>query len=75
MGSPVTFTQRLSLHHDVVRMLLVIFLICTVGEFRVPNQSEFDVTTHLSVTDIAIDSKTSPSVIQVTTKQSKNQPL
>ena len=49
------------------------FLRC--GEFTVPNQREFDVNTHLSVTDIAVDSKTSPSVIQVTIKQSKTDPF
>ena len=49
------------------------FLRC--GEFTVLNQGEFDVTTHLSVADIAIDSKTSPSVIQVTIKQSKTNPF
>ena len=49
------------------------FLRC--GEFTVPNQSEFDGNIHLSVTDIAVDSKTSPSVIQVSIKQSKTDPF
>ena len=54
---------------------LAFFSFLRCGEFTVPNQSEFDVNTHLSVTDIAVDSKTSPSVIQVAIKQSKTDPF
>ena len=40
-------------------------------EFTVPS----DPTAHLSVEDIAVDSKSSPTVIQVNIKQSKTAPF
>ena len=49
------------------------FLRC--GEFTVPSQSEYDPSTHLSLNDIAIDSADSPSLIQVSIKQSKTDPF
>ena len=49
------------------------FLRC--GEFTVPSQSEYDPSTHLSLDDIAIDSADSPSLIQVSIKQSKTDPF
>ena len=49
------------------------FLRC--GEFTVPSQSEYDPSTHLSLNDIAIDSAGSPSLIQVSIKQSKTDPF
>ena len=49
------------------------FLRC--GEFTVPSQTEYDPDTHLSLTDIALDNKLNPSVIQVTIKQSKTDPF
>ena len=44
-------------------------------EFTVPSQNEYDPTAHLSVEDIAVDSKSSPTVIQVNIKQSKTAPF
>ena len=49
------------------------FLRC--GEFTVPTQATYDPEAHLSLSDIALDSKHSPSVIQVTIKQSKTDPF
>ena len=49
------------------------FLRC--GEFTVPSQSEYDPSTHLSLDDITIDSADSPSLIQVSIKQSKTDPF
>ena len=49
------------------------FLRC--GEFTVPAQSEYDLGAHLSIRDIAVDSKSSPTTIQVTIKQSKTDPF
>ena len=49
------------------------FLRC--GEFTVPSQTDYDSDTHLSLTDIALDDKANPSVIQVTIKQSKRDPF
>ena len=40
-----------------------------------PSQEVFDPDAHLSPSDIAIDNKESPSVIQVTIKQSKTDPF
>ena len=49
------------------------FLRCS--EFTVPTQDEYCPDTHLSPQDITIDSRTSPTVIQVTIKQSKTDPF
>ena len=45
------------------------------GEFTVPSQSQYDKDAHLSIDDIAIDSTSSPSLIQITIKQSKTDPF
>ena len=49
------------------------FLRC--GEFTVPTQTEYDPEAHLSIGDVAVDSTSSPSTIQVTIKQSKTDPF
>lgn len=49
------------------------FLRC--GEFTVPAQDVYDPEEHLSLPDIAIDSRISPTVIQVKIKQSKTDPF
>ena len=49
------------------------FLRC--GEFTVPSQSDYDQDTHLSIDDIALDSTSSPTLIQITIKQSKTDPF
>ena len=49
------------------------FLRC--GKFTVPTQATYDPEAHLSLSDIALDSKHIPSVIQVTIKQSKTDPF
>ena len=49
------------------------FLRCS--EFVVPSQAEYDPSTHFSLSDIAIDSTISPSMVQVTIKQSKTDPF
>lgn len=45
------------------------FLRC--GESTVPSQTEYDKEEHLSLRDIAVDSRLAPSVVIVTIKQSK----
>ena len=40
-----------------------------------PTQTEYDPEAHLSIGDVAIDSTSSPSTIQVTIKQSKTDPF
>ena len=49
------------------------FLRC--GEFTVPTQAAYDPEEHLSLPDIAIDNRLSPSVVQVKIKQSKTDPF
>ena len=49
------------------------FLRC--GEFTVPSQTSYDKDAHLSINDIALDSRSSPTVVIVTIKQSKTDPF
>ena len=49
------------------------FLRC--GEFTVPSQAEYDQGPDLSLGDVAVDSKTAPTTIQITIKQSKTDPF
>ena len=49
------------------------FLHCS--EFTVPTQQEFSPEVHLTVRDIAIDDKVTPSVVRITIKQSKTDPF
>jgi hypothetical protein len=49
------------------------FLRCS--EFTVPSQSEYDPDAHLSLKDVALDSRQDPSVVQVIIKQSKTDPF
>ena len=45
------------------------------AEFTVPSSSKFDPSVHLAVQDVAIDSYTSPSLLQIRIKMSKNRPV
>ena len=45
------------------------------GEFTVPSAEAYDPDTHLNLSDIALDSHTSPSVVRVSIKQSKTDPF
>ena len=45
------------------------------GEFTVPTVQGYDPEVHLSLTDVAIDSHTTPSVVRLRIKQSKTDPL
>ena len=49
------------------------FLRCS--EFTVPQQDNYDSSIHLSLADIALDSRSSPQIIQVHIKQSKTDPF
>ena len=66
-------------HYDNVLLwaacCLAFFGFLRCGEFTVPSQTEYDPDTHLSLTDIALDNKFNPSIIQVTIKQSKTDPF
>ena len=45
------------------------------AEFTAPSASEFDPSAHLSFRDIAIDSRSAPSLIRIHIKQSKTDPF
>ena len=45
------------------------------SEFTVPSQSQFDPNLHLTLSDITLDSRHSPQIIQVNIKQSKTDPF
>ena len=65
--------------HDNIMMwaacALAFFGFLRCSEFTVPNQEEYCPDTHLSPQDLTIDSRTSPTMIQVTIKQSKTDPF
>ena len=46
-----------------------------VGEMTVPSQDAYNNSVHLSLGDIALDSRTSPTIIWLTIKQSKIDPF
>ena len=45
------------------------------SELTVPSQDGYDPSVHLSLSDVAVDSRSSPSMIQVRIKQSKTDPF
>ena len=45
------------------------------SELTVPSQDTYDPSIHLSVNDVAVDSRSSPTMIKVTIKQSKTDPF
>ena len=46
-----------------------------VGEMTAPNLDEYDSSVHLSLKDVALDSRTAPTIIWLTIKQSKTDPF
>jgi len=46
-----------------------------VGEMTVPNVEEYDNTVHLSVGDVALDSRSNPTIVWLLIKQSKTDPF
>lgn len=51
-----------------------IFRVSLVREFTVPSQAAYDPEVHLPLSDVATDDRLSPSVVQLTIKQSKTDP-
>ena len=45
------------------------------GEFTVPSLEEYDPSIHLSLSDIALDSHTHPSILRIRLKRSKTDPF
>ena len=54
---------------------IAFFGLLRVSEFTAPTQSHFNSSSHLSLTDVALDSRTSPQVVRITLKQSKTDQL
>ena len=54
---------------------LAFFSFLRVSEFTIPTQTAYDPTQHLSLCDIAVDSRQSPHLLQVKIKQSKTDPF
>ena len=54
---------------------LAFFGFLRVSEFTVPTQGDYDESTHLSLKDISIDSRSNPRLIKVHIKQSKTDPF
>lgn len=46
-----------------------------VSEFTVPNQGDYDESTHLSLNDISIDNRCNPRLVKVHIKQAKTDPF
>jgi len=46
-----------------------------VGEMTVPTQKAFNGTIHLSLQDVALDSRSTPTIVWLTIKQSKTNPF
>ena len=65
--------------HDNILMwaacCLAFFGFLRCGEFTMPAKGAFDVEVHLTPSDLAVDSRHTPSVIQVTIKRSKTDPF
>lgn len=58
--------------NDLGCLLLHLFLVfLQVNKFTMPTQSYFNLSNHLSLSDIALGSCTSPQIIRITLKQSK----
>ena len=51
------------------------FSLLRVSEFTAPTQSHFNSSSHLSLTDVTLDSHTSLQVVRITLKQSKTDQL
>lgn len=46
-----------------------------VGKFTIPSQDNYDKSSHLSLSDISVDSREQPRLIKITIKQSKTDPF
>ena len=46
-----------------------------VGEMTIPNQNAYDSSVHLSLQDVALDSRATPAIVWLTIKQSKTDPF
>jgi len=46
-----------------------------VGEFTIPGPDDYDASSHLSLSDISVDSRTNPHLLKVILKQSKTDPF
>ena len=82
---PITFKNigRCTIRHPCTQDDLMMWATCCiaffgllrVSKFTAPTQSHFNSSSHLSLTDVALDSRTSLQVIRITLKQSKTDQL
>jgi len=54
---------------------LAFFGFLRVGEFTIPAKGSYDKSSHLSLCDIAVDSRDNPQLLRITIKQSKTDPF
>jgi len=54
---------------------LAFFSFLRVSEFTVPNQQDYNSSTHLSLNDVSVDNRVNPRLIRVCIKQSKTDPF
>ena len=54
---------------------LTFFGFLRVGEFTIPTEGSYDPSCHLSLSDIAVDDRKNPSLLQLFLKQSKTDPF
>ena len=71
-------SHQLSCHDNIMlwaTCCLAFFGFLQVSEFTVPTQGDYDESTHLSLKDVSIDSRSNPRLIKVPIKQSKTDPF
>ena len=62
-------------YYALAAMYLCFFGFLRAGEAVAPDNSEFDPTQHLTYADIAADSVSKPTYLQINIKQSKTDPF
>ena len=71
-------SQQLHCYNNIIMLAtccLAFFGFLCVSEFTIPIQTTYGPTQYLSLCDIAMDSRKSPHLLQVTIKQSKTDPF
>ena len=64
----------LQLHYVWVATVVTFFSFCRSGELMVVNEFDYDPSTHLSLSDVAADHPSTPSIISLLIKRSKTDP-
>jgi len=66
-----TFSKHPSSYKDVMMCCLAYFGLLRVSEFTASSPNHFDPEMDLLLSDVALDNRLSPSLLQITLKQSK----